>query len=412
MNKILGCVIAMGLVSGLSAQGAPKNIGGLEFSGFLRYRYEWTENPRPVAEDVYLSQDGNYITGPAESGNAGANAKSETRTSLWINVDKKFNGRTRFHAVLQGETLSGRTTKSALGIKQAYAATKFGPAEFALGRFMPEIGLGTIGGAPVSDGAWLSLNTDLVSSNIYLVKWGNQVDAYTSTIYNTASATCVFGDLKVRPVKGLTLSVAYTADVSSDAAEKKYKSLAAGAEYRYVSNNIPWFTLSGEYAKNTAEKARSFTAQAADGTIAPLLSGLSASKDPVAWYVTAKTLGAHPFRPGTFGLALQYRRADAGFDILGNANPMVWNNPMNWSSPSPAGIADNHKGFELSGEVTVFEGTILKAAYGFMKTTDPLAFKDLGSMGHVVVPTAGVPYYQVAGSDSQKYLTAQVVYLF
>ncbi|WP_005035128.1 hypothetical protein [Holophaga foetida] len=404
MNKILGCVIAMGLVSGLSAQGAPKSLGGLEFSGFLRYRYEWTENPRPVAEDVYLSQDGNYITTPAESGNAGANAKSETRTSLWLNVDKKFNGRTRFHAVLQGETLSGRTTKAALNIKQAYAATKFGPAELALGRFMPEIGLGTIGGAPVSDGAWLSLNTDLVSSNVYLVKWGNQLDAYTSTIYNASTASYFFGDLKVRPMKGLTLSVAYTADVSSEAAEKKYKSYAVGAEYKYVSNNIPWFTLSGEYSKNTAEKARSFTVDLAEGAFPAAAS--TVKKDPTAWYVTAKTLGAHPFRPGTFGLAVQYRKADAGFDILGNANPMVWNNPINWSSPSPAGIADNHKGFELSGEVTVFEGTILKAAYGLMKTTDPLAFKDLGSLG-----TIGGTGYRVA-TDSQKYLTAQVVYLF
>jgi len=404
MNKTLSCMIALGLVSGLSAQDAPKTMGGLQFSGFLRYRYEWTENPRPLAEDTKAGTT--YVSTPSTEGNAGVDSKSENRTALWMNIDKPFNGKTRFHAAVQAETLSGRTNNATIQLKEAYGATTFGPLELGLGRFMPTIGLGTIGGAPCSDGIHLSLNSGVFSSEFYMVRWGQQLDTYDSTTWNAKHQTLIYSDVKVRPMRGLTLSLAYNDDITSASSEKRYQGFAGGFEYRYVANNIPWFTLSGEYSENVSAKAKALTIQAPIGA---LIGTANANTEytPKAWFLTAKTLGAHPLRPGTFGVELQYRKADAGFDILGMASPLTWNVPMNWSSPSPAGFADNHKGFQLTGEVTVFEGVMFKGSYGLMKTADPLAYKDLGSMG-----TVSGGYYQVAKTDSQKYLTAQMVYLF
>nr|WP_320131841.1 hypothetical protein [uncultured Holophaga sp.] len=392
----------------LCADEGPKSFKGIEFSGFMRYRYEWTENPRPLAEDTV--SNGLYISTPSVEGNAGVDAKSETRTSLWLNMDKAFNGKTRFHAAVQAETLSGRATDSTVSLKEAYGASRFGLLELALGRFLPTVGLGTIGGAPCSDGIWAHLNTAKLSSNLYLVRWGQQLNTYQASICNAKHETLLYADVKYRPIRGLTLSLAYNDDISSPANYKRYQGFAGGFEYKYVSNNTPWLTLSGEYSENVSAQAKSLTIQAPLGA-ALYTASASSEYTPKAWFLAAKTLGAHPFRPGTFGLELQYRYADPAFDILGMASPLTWNVPMNWSSPSPAGLADNHKGLQLTGEVTAFEGVIFKASFGFMKTTDPLAYKDLGAMGSVAV-VGGVPFYQAASTDSQKYLTAQVVYLF
>ena len=132
------------------------------------------------------------------------------------------------------------------------------------------------------------------------------------------------------------------------------------------------------------------------------------SDAPIAYYAKVKVLGANPFMPGTGGLSLQYRKAESGFDIMGMANPFTWNAPFNWTSPSGGGIAENHKGFELAGEVTVLPRTILKASYGLMKSDSTTSVAAL--FAHRVGGATTVP--TLPETDRERYFTAAVFYLF
>ena len=70
-------------------------------------------------------------------------------------------------------------------------------------------------------------------------------------------------------------------------------------------------------------------------------------KDPKAWFLKAKVLGAHPFMPGTAGFYVQYRKADAGADAMSMSSPMVWNTPFNWGSPGQGGNAEKPQGVRV-----------------------------------------------------------------
>lgn len=407
MKKSLALLSALSFATAGFA-GGPADAPGLKVSGFLQYRYEWTENPRLIAEE-------NTLAYPSDAGNAQVDAKSETSTQVALFLDNQFDGKTRFHAWLQAQHLSGRTTNTYVTCLEAYVAAKFGPAEVALGRFLSDVGFGTLGGAPFMDGLHVTVGNKMVTGQVYVTKFGAQRDTTTSAAYAIANhpnaqnthMTFVSADVKVRPVQGLTLSAAYFADVTSEAAACNYKSFALGAEYQMMMGQVPFLNFQAEYARNTSDGAKYLrnTSVTGFGPGGPVFSSWDDSdKAPTAYFARVKFLGANPFMPGTGGVSLQYRRAEAGFDAMGMADPFGWNAPYNWTSPAQGGCADNHKGFELAGEITVLPRTILKASYGLMKTTNTEAALDLGNTQSVLVP--------MADSDSQKYFTAQVFYLF
>ena len=395
--------------------GAPVPAPGLQFSGFLQFRTEWTQNPRitaPEAGDTPVS----------ELGPAGVDAKSETRTMLWLNVDNQFDGHTRFHALVNAEGLGGRTVDNYLQLWEAFVEAKAGPATVAVGRFLPDIGLGTLGGAPFMDGGHAALGNGFVKAQVYLVKFGFPGQAPDTNTADKSTYTYLLGDIKVTPVRGLTLAASYFGDTTThDPAPNViggtlYHSWAVGAEYKYVKDQTLWWSLAAEFADNSAAMARKI-----NGTTAPYaLTDCTEGPDPKAYFVKAKVLGANPAQPGTFGFQVEYRKADAGFDVTGMANPSVWNAPFNWTCPATGGSADNHKGTEVSAEVTLLPRCLFKVSYGFMKLVNATSTIDLASPALAVVnsvtPTSAAPIIgMVNGAQnkvSQDYLTASVRYLF
>nr|WP_320133571.1 hypothetical protein [uncultured Holophaga sp.] len=405
MKKSLAFLSALSFATAGFAQ-APAEAPGLKVSGFLNYRYEWTQNPRVIAEEDYLAY-------PSIAGSGAVDNKSETSTQVALFLDNQFDGHTRAHVWLQGQQLSGRTTNTYVTVQEAYVAAKFGPAEVAVGRFLSDVGLGTLGGAPFMDGIHLTVGNKMVTGQVYVTKFGNQASTTTTDLYQATGManaqnthfTVVSGDLKVMPMPGLTLGAAYFADVTSEDSAKNYKSWSAFGEYKYVANNVPWLTVQGEYAQNSADNAKFLRNTTVTGFSGGYpVNATTSDKSPVAYFVKAKVLGANPFMVGTAGFSLQYRKADAGFDCMGMADPFSWNAPFNWTSPAQGGCADNHKGFELAGEVTVLPRTIVKAAFGMMKTADTSASYDLGNTQSVLAT--------VSDTDKQNYFTASVFYLF
>ncbi|MBP1628273.1 MAG: S-layer y domain protein, partial [Holophagaceae bacterium] len=301
MKKSLAFLSALSFATaGFAA--APAEAPGLKVTGFLNYRYEWTENPRAIAEDT-----GNAL--PSGYGNAYVDAKSNNRLNMFLFLDNQFDGNTRFHAILGAEHLSGRTTNTNIQVKEAYVAAKFGPAEVQVGRFLSDVGLGTLGGAPFMDGIHLTVANKMVSAQVYVTKFGNANSTQVTDVADyygytgiSEHMTFVSGDVKVMPVAGLTLSAAYFADATTEG-DGNYKTYALGAEYKYVANNVPWFTVSGEYGKNNSDGAKTLNHDLVSGS----------ADAPIAYYAKVKVLGAHPFMPGTGGISLQYRKAESGF---------------------------------------------------------------------------------------------------
>jgi len=416
MKRSLAFLSALSFATIGMAQ-APPEAPGLKFTGFMQFRYESIENPRVLASDAGLAQVSNY--GPA-------NDKSATRELVWFNVDNQFDGHTRFHAVVSAEHLGGRTTKTDLQVKEGYMAAKFGGTEIALGRFFTDVGLGTLGGAPFMDGVHISSGNDVVKARVYLTRFGNPGDR-TTAVADKGTYTFLSGDIKVIPVAGLTLSGSYFSEMSAEAVPADllggslYKSWALGFEYKHVTNHTPWFTLSGEYADNSGAMAKKI-----NGTKTPFaglgnpFSPAVEGDDPKAYFVKAQVLGAHPFKPGTGGLYVQYRKADAGFDVMGMASPFTWNAPFNWTSPAGGGIADNQKGIEVGAEITVLPKMIFKVSAGFMKLVNMTSTLDVASPALAgvtnVTPTNGAPVVAtISGAqnkESQKYFTASMFYIF
>ena len=417
MNKTLTALTALGFAAIGMAQAPPAEAPGLKFTGFMQFRYESIENPRVLASEAGLAQVANY--GPAYS-------KSETRELVWFNVDNQFDGKTRFHAVVSAEHLGGRTTKTDLQVKEGYVAAKFGASEISVGRFFFDVGLGTLGGAPFMDGVHLTTGNKYVKAQAFLTRFGNPGER-TTAVADKSTYTYLAGDIKVTPMTGLTLSAAYFGETSDQTVASDhlggalYKSAAFGFQYKYETNHTPWFTLTGEYATNNGAMAKKI-----NGTTTPVagvgnpLSPTVEGDAPKAYFVKAQVLGANPFMPGTGGLYVQFRKADAGFDAMGMASPMTWNAPFNWTSPAGGGSADNHKGIEVGAEICVLPRLILKAQAGYMKLVNMTSTLDLGSPALMAVaavtPTNAAPVVEIVNGaknkESQKYFTCSVFYIF
>ena len=415
MKNTLLLLSAVTLASAAFAQEAPPQAPGLRFSGFVQFRSEWTANPRVTASEAGDAQN-------ADMGAADPDGKNETRTCLWLNVDNQFDGQTRFHALVNAETLGGRTTGDYLKLWAAFAEAKAGPATFALGRFLTDLGQGSLGSVPYMDGAHVAVGGETAEAQVYLTKFGNPGSATDYNVADKSSYTFLMGDIKVRPLRGLTLSVAYFSDVTTKdpgatmIGGSLYQSWAAGAEYRYERQGTAWFTLSGEYADNAGAMARKI-----NGTTAPYAyADCTEGADPKACYAKVKLLGAKAARPGSFGLSVQYRKADAGFDAMGFASPHTWNAPFNWTTPGTGGIADNEKGLELAGEVTVLPRCVFSVAVGLLKLANTASTLDLASPALAVVnsvtPTGGAPLVSMVNGAqnkaNQNYVTAAMHYNF
>jgi len=415
MKRSLLFLSAVTLAGSAFAQEAAPHAAGLKFSGFLQYRMEFTANPRVTASEAGDAQN-------ADLGAADPNGKSETRTNLWLNVDNAFDGQTRFHALVNAETLGGRTTGDYLKLWEAYMEAKAGPATFALGRFLTDVGLGTLGSAPYMDGVHVAVGGATVKAQVYLTKFGDPGQAPDYNTADKSSYTFLMGDLKVMPVRGLTLSAAYFGDVTTKDPSATmiggslYQSWAVGAEYRYECRETNWLTFTGEYADNAGAMARKI-----NGTMAPYAyADCTEGSDPKAYYAKVKLLGAKAPKPGSFGLSVQYRKADAGFDAMGMANPHAWNAPFNWTTPGTGGIADNEKGVELAAEVTLLPRCVFSVSCGLMKLVNTTSTLDLASPALAVVnavtPTGGAPIVSMVNGAqnkaNQNYVTAAMHYSF
>jgi len=366
---------------GKRIENVEKKQGPLTISGFAQYRYENVKNPRPLAEDK------GYLAAPSHYGRA--TDKSNSRTAFGLILDNQFDGDTYFHGMILAETLGGRTTDTDIEVKEAFFAKKFGPnTEVAVGKFMTNVGLGTLGGAPYMDGGRLSFGKD-VKVMLYSAKFGGEslmfvdptthqpIDPHT-TLLNMPNYTFNHGDIKFDLAKDLKLSLAYLADKDKGI----YNSQAVGFEYKGISD----ITLTAEYGKNSAD-----TAKLANGTVGA--RGLVPGDAPKAYFIKAKYKGANPFVPGSSGFWVQYKKAEAGFDLMAMADPNTWNSPFNHTSPSGGGMAENIKGFEYGFETTVARRTMFKMAYN-----------KLDRVSDSVI--------SLANAKDQSYYTAQLTYIF
>jgi hypothetical protein len=339
-----------------------KNQSALKIDGFAQYRYEYTKNPRLIAEDQGSA---------APSALGRATDKSASRTLFWLNLTNQFDNDTYFHGIVAGEGLGGKTADSTFEFREGNFNKRIGPnAELGAGRFMVNSGLGTLGGAPYMDGGKLSFN-GAVKANLYSVKFG---DSYFSS-------TFTIGDVKFDLTKNLNLSLAYFADKNKE----RYDSKAVGLTYK----GIPSITLSGEYAQNSASLAKFGN----NGTMSQQGQQILGSA-PKAYYIKAKYKGAIPFVPGSTGLHIQYKKADPGFDIMGMASPFEWNAPFNYTTPASGGMAENIKGIEFGFETTVAMRTIFSMTYNKLDRVSSKSFTSL------------------ATNSDQSFFTAQLTYIF
>jgi hypothetical protein len=305
-------------------------------------------------------------------------------------------------------------------LREGFVAAKFEDWELGVGRFIVCDGFGTVNGGPYMDGGHVAYASERVKANAYVVKFGNPGQRDDYYVADKSTYTFTLGDIKVTPCKGLTLSGSWLYDiVTKDPAPnqiggKLYQSVAVGAEYQYVRNEIPWFAIQGEYGVNSAAMAKKF-----NGTTTPFAASSETCVEgakPKAYFILAKFLGANPFKPLTGGLRVEYKYADAGFDLMYMSHPDTWNAPFNWTSPATGGIANNVKGVEVGGELTLFPRLVFKANYGFMKLANTTSSLDLGSPALATVSkvtSSGVTTITGAQNKAnQDYFTAALFYIF
>ncbi|MDR1701304.1 MAG: S-layer homology domain-containing protein [Sporomusaceae bacterium] len=350
--------------------------GGWKVSGVFKYRYEYVRNARPL-----LADKGAPIPSIGR-----ADDKGNNRLDFGIMLDNQFDGDTYFHALIASESLSGRTNKPQLELREAHVMKRFPSGnEVGVGRFIADNGLGTIAGGPWMDGIKLALKGEKINSTLYVTKFGD--DAALSLVEDPATGehhymtevtpkhTFYQGDVKFDLAKNTKMSLAFLVDKESAA----YNSKAVGLVYTGIRD----WTLSGEYAINSADHPKN-----------PDLSGESAK----AGFIKAKYRGANPMVPGSQGFWVQYKKADPGFDSLGLASPFTWITPFNYSSPSGGGFADNIKGYEFGYERTIFSRTIFSLIYNKAKR---VANAPMSLSGDIH-----------GGKENQDYFITQVQYFF
>jgi hypothetical protein len=341
-----------------------KKQGPLTIDGFAQYRYEYTKNPRMIAEDAGLAAPG--AAGRADD-------KSASRTLLWLNIANQFDGDTYFHGILGVETLGGRTNVTSLQAWEANFNKKIGAnAEVGLGRFFPSLGFGTISGAPYMDGGKLSFGK-AVKVNFYSARLGDRSEVTTSNPSGIfPHRTYNLGDVKFSLDQDTDMAVSFVQDKHKE----MYNSAAIGLKYKGISDVV----LDGEWGRNTADFAK-------------LANGGSA---PEAYFIRAKYKGANPFVVGSTGYSVQYKYAEPGFDALAFASPFAWNAPLNYTTVALGGIADNLKGFEVGFETTVAKRTIFNMRYNKL---DRVKYSAQSMANN-------------ATNDDQSFFTAQVTYIF
>jgi hypothetical protein len=241
--------------------------------------------------------------------------------------------------------------------------------EVGLGRFFPNLGFVTIGGAPYMDGGKISFGNK-VKVNFYSAKLGDRSQV---TVANPSgifpNRTYNLGDIKFSLGQDVDMALSFNADKHKEV----YQSSVVGLKYKGISNVV----LDGEWGKNNA-------------ALAKLANGGSAAK---AYFARVKYKGANPFVVGSTGLSVQYKYADAGFDPLAFASPFAWNAPLNYTTVALGGIADNFKGFEYAFETTLAKRTLFSMRYDKLDRVKDSA-------------------QSLATKDDQSFFTAQVTYLF
>jgi len=325
-----------------------KNESPLKISGHYNFRYEYVKNPRPTADPVGVP---NTDTGTA----AGKNTQ---RSRLWLDVTNQFDGDTYFVGSLVADGMSGTQTANSADVWQAFIAKKFGDnAEVAVGRMIPALGLGTLGGTAYNDGVRVSFGKDY-KVNLYATTVGEYYPPQLGV--SPFKLNFRLADVKFNLNKDLAMSLAYRADQD----ELLYDAAAVGLEYK----GMPNWDLSGEYARNKASLAQ--------------YNG----DDTNAYYVKAKYKGANPMVVGSNGFHIQYKKADPNFDLQPLGGPVEWNAPFNYTYRAHGGCANDLKGMEYGFETTVAKRTIFSLQYDDLE--------------------------RVSNGEDQTFVSAQVFYLF
>jgi hypothetical protein len=272
--------------------------------------------------------------------------------------------------LLETETVSGRSTDASLNLLEGFVATKVGGTEVAVGRFFPSIGMGFFG-SPWMDGVRVSFG-NAVKVRLFSTKLLTDPITYTDSTYNMADANFALG-------KDTNMSLAYVGNGHTNptypAFGNNYRDLAVGLEYK----GIPNFNFKTEYAENSSDYAKS----------------QNSNSNAKAYFATVKYKGANPFVRGSFGMRVEYKFADAGFDSLSYAAPFEWSAPVNWTQPPQGGYNDNVKGFEYGFDYTVAPRLLLDVRYDNLKTAN----------GKTVASNDGAV-------TQQNFLTAQLTYFF
>ncbi|HEY3426394.1 MAG TPA: hypothetical protein VGL27_16475 [Negativicutes bacterium] len=348
----------------------------LQVHGFFRYRYEWSKT-------LF-----NPFTGPD-----GTPTDRTNYHDTWVlNMVKPFDKDLYTSFVLMSGAMGGRTElpnhspNNDVTLAESLVAGKIDShTEVAAGRiFVGKVGYGLMTeNIPATSGLRLKYNNDKLSFTIYNVRFNDD--------------TLLTGDVKYKADKDLELSLAYFNDLNNKNrfayyagyttdpnGMDAYNSKALGFKY----SGIPDIVVTTELGKN-------------DSAVAQGAKGM---------YAMAKYKGANPFKKGSNGVWVAYKRGEKGFDVnnfTSNGNDTPLDAPWNMVSPA-GGKIDNCRGWEIGFETTIAPHVVFTVSYDKMK-----ALKD--QQGSIAVGDAGVkmPYGgPVSAGQDISYLMTSVSWMF
>lgn len=295
------------------------NASTTKIRGELRSRYEWSKGP---------------VGGPP--GTFKNPAQGQFRIRARLLVDGQIADGVMYHANYESESFAGVDTgypgstgsktdnKADLAVGFIDAKTKWGFLH--VGRMGMGLGYGLLAGSPKWDGIRVGGGNNVK----WMVGTARRNDGWEGTSTNANSWD--FANVSTN-LGAVNVFAAYLGETD----KTNYNTTAAGLSFKVV----PEFKFSTEYAKNRVQ----------------------ANGNPYAWYTKAQYLGASPKKEGSFGIWAQYKKAQAGFDKYGMADPYTMSMPWTANYPSPGGNANDLKGTEIGVEYTIFTNGILSVRY-------------------------------------------------
>lgn len=318
---------------GVRVTALEKKVGNITLTGQVREWYQTLNNP--VSAGLYSNQKSEAKTRLLLWANAQLTDNITFTGRLWAESDWGSTGNGAFVA---GN--NGNGTGANVSMDEAYLTGKDGDTVWTFGRQPITLGKGLVYNlGPLNDGATITvgdqfkvtaaafkniLNLNMLAAN---ADWQVDKDFDLTAVY----AKNRNNDVETLPNVDYGFVPPNLSPVSGDIIQ----TWAAGLGYK----GIPNFTITGEYGQNSADQAK--------------LANNNKTAD--AWVGQVKWMGSDWSKPNTYGIFVDYRKADPGF--MGLTGDPLWE-----VAEGPLAM-NNIKGFDYGVEYTVFNNAVLTLNY-------------------------------------------------